>query len=159
MTRVEILGALRRTPARIAELTRGLSADQLTRRPEAGEWSVAETLSHLLLGERDLILPRFERMLREDHAVFPSSTPTRTGFAADPVPGDVPADLAAFRAVRVATLRLLEALGDAEWQRRATTPTRGTLTLEAYARYLAEHDTEHLRQLARTRDAITGAAP
>ena len=159
MTRVEILGALRRTPARVAALAHGLSPHQLAQRPEAGEWSVAETLSHLLLGERDVILPRFERMLREDHPVFSSSAPTRTGFAADPVPGDVATDLAAFRVVRAETLRLLDPLGDADWQRVGTTPTRGTLTLEAYARYLAEHDAEHLHQLAATRAAVAPVTP
>jgi hypothetical protein len=35
-----------------------------------------------------------------------------------------------------------------------TTPTRGTLTIEAYARYLAEHDLEHLAQLEKLRALI-----
>jgi hypothetical protein len=40
--------------------------------------------------------------------------------------------------------------------RIGTTPTRGTLTSDAYARYLAEHDLDHLAQLEATRVVIAG---
>jgi len=51
-------------------------------------------------------------------------------------------------------VEFLEALKDSDWQRTGTTPTRGTLTIEAYARYLAEHDLEHLAQLETTRAVV-----
>ncbi len=115
---------------------------------------MGEILNHLLLGERDVILPRLKRMLLEEAPVFPSSASTRTGFAADPQVSDFVADLAAFRQVREETLRFLQGLKSVDWQRSGTTPTRGTLTIEAYARYLAEHDREHLAQLEATRALV-----
>lgn len=154
MTRSEILRILRSTPDRVMELTRGLSAPHLTRQPKQGEWSVTEILNHLLLGERDVILPRFKRILHENRPVFPSSLVSRTGFAAAPIPSDFHTDLAVFRRIRDKTVNFLETLDERGWQRTGTTPTRGTLTLEAYARYLAEHDLEHLRQLEATRVAM-----
>jgi hypothetical protein len=153
MTREEILSTLGATPDRFAQAARGLSTAQLARRPAEREWSIAEILNHLLVGERDVILPRFERMLTEDRPTFPSSAPTRAGFAAPPAPGDFGEELAAFRRVRSRTVALLSGLREPEWSRIGTTPTRGTLTLEGYARYLAEHDLEHLAQLDATRAA------
>ena len=154
MTREALLETLRATPHRVGELARGLSPDQIARRPRAGEWSMSEILNHLLVGERDVILPRVRLMLVREAPVFPSSASSRTGFAADPVSRDFAVDLAAFRRVREETLALLGRLTDGEWQRVGTTPTRGTLTIEAYARYLADHDTEHLAQLEATRASL-----
>jgi hypothetical protein len=156
MTRHELLETLGATPDRVASLAHGLSATRLTRRPREGEWSMAEILNHLLVGERDVILLRLQRMLREDAPKFPSSAGSRTGFAAEPAPRDFGGNLAAFRQVRSRTIAFLKDLGARDWQRIGTTPTRGTLTIEAYARYLAEHDLEHLTQLEATRAVIAG---
>jgi hypothetical protein len=149
-----LLQRLSATPDRVAELTRGLSPGQLTRRPAEGEWSVGEIVNHLFVGERDVIFPRLKRMLLEESPSFPSSVSSRAGFAAAPESRNFAADLAAFRKVREETLALLETLADSDWQRTGTTPTRGTLTIEAYGRYLAEHDAEHLVQLETTRHRL-----
>lgn len=154
MTRGELLQSLSGTPARVSELARGLSPSQLARRPREGEWSIGEILNHLLVGERDVIFPRLKRMLLEEAPVFPSSASSRTGFAAVPETRDVVADLLAFRRVRGETLAFLEGLKDSDWRRTGTTPTRGALTIEAYARYLAEHDAEHLLQLETARGVV-----
>lgn len=156
MTHHELLETLGITPDRVESLARGLSAARLTRRPREGEWSMAEILNHLLVGERDVILPRLQRMRLEDAPKFPSSATSRTGFAAEPAQRDFREDLAAFRRVRSQTIAFLKSLGPRDWQRIGTTPTRGTLTIEAYARYLAEHDLEHLAQFEATRAVIAG---
>lgn len=115
---------------------------------------MGEILNHLRVGERDVILPRLKRMLLEAAPIFPSSASSRTGFAAEPETRDFASDLIAFRSVRDHTLAFLEALKDVDWRRIGTTPTRGTLTIEAYACYLAEHDREHLAQLEATRALV-----
>ncbi len=67
---------------------------------------------------------------------------------ADPAPtDDFTLDLATLRALRAQTVTVLEALADAGWERVGTSPTRGTLTIEGWARYAANHDLEHLAQL------------
>jgi hypothetical protein len=35
------------TPARLADLTKGLTADQLLTHPEPGKWSARDVLAHL----------------------------------------------------------------------------------------------------------------
>ncbi|MFQ5897091.1 MAG: DinB family protein [Candidatus Methylomirabilia bacterium] len=132
VSRHELLRILRATPDRVVDLARGLSPNQLARRPSEGEW---------------------KRMLFEEAAVFPSSASSRTGLGAEPTAHDFHAHLAAFRRVREETLAFLEALNDSDWRRTGTTPIRGTLTIQAYAHYLAEHDLEHLAQLESTHAA------
>lgn len=115
---------------------------------------MSEIVRHLLLGERDVILPRLCRMREEDAPVFLSSLVDQTGFAGEPVPSDFDADLRGFRMVREETLAFLRTLAEHDWRRLGTTPTRGTLSIEEYAAYLANHDLEHLDQLERTRRVV-----
>jgi DinB family protein len=154
MTREDILRTLGVTPKRMEELGQGLPQHLLQRRPAAGEWSMGEIVRHLLSGERDVILPRLRRMRQEDGPVFSSSLLEKTGFASEPRPAEFGAGLEQFRAVRQETLALLRGLTEREWRQTGTTPTRGTLTIEAYAEYLANHDLEHLDQLQRSREAV-----
>ena len=154
MTPQEILQPLQLTPDKVNELAHGLSPSQLARGPREGEWSMNQIVNHLLVGERDVILPRLKRMLRDDAPVFPSSASSRSRGAAGAVPDDFDAALVAFRRVREETLGFLRSLKDLDWQRFGTTPTRDRITIEAYARYLAEHDLEHLAQLRVTRDVV-----
>ena len=152
--RAQALRTLSATPGQIESLAHGLSSGQLRQRPAEREWSMSEIVRHLLLGERDVILPRLCRMREEDAPVFLSSLVDRTGFAGDPVPGDFDADLRGFRMVREETLAFLRTLAEHDWRRLGTTPTRGTLSIEEYVAYLANHDLEHLDQLERTRRVV-----
>jgi DinB superfamily len=100
VSHTRLLTMLRATPEQAAETVRGLTSAQAQRRPIPNEWSCVEMLDHLLVGERDVILPRLRRMRAEDHPVFPSSAATRTGFAATPRVGELHERLDGFRAVR-----------------------------------------------------------
>src|SRR5437879_13266506 len=82
MTHHELLETLGGTPDRVESLAHGLSPTRLTRPPREGEWSMTEILTHLLLGERDVIFNRLKRMLLEGAPTFPSSATSRTAFAA-----------------------------------------------------------------------------
>jgi len=156
MTREKALRILGATPQRLRDLVHDLSPAQLGRQPADGEWTISEIVNHLLLGERDVILPRLRRMREEDAPSFPSSLDDRTGFAAAPIADEAGWDVERFRLVRHETLAFLRALEEADWHRRGTTPTRGTLTIEAYVEYLAAHDVEHLAHLQQLRARVTG---
>ena len=90
------------------------------------------------------------RMRTEEGPVFHSSLNDKTGFAAAPSTEHADTDLERFATARAATLSFLEGLNDQDWHRIGTTPTRGTLSIQLYAEYLARHDLEHLAQLAET---------
>ncbi|SRR6266508_1431055 len=137
MKKAQTIRILSATPAQIESLAQGLSSDQLRQTPAAHEWSISEIVRHLLLGERDVVLPRLRRMREENAPVFQSSLVDQTGFAGDPIPDGFDIDLRAFRIVRGETLAFLRTLTEHDWQRLGTTPTRGTLSIEEYTAYLA----------------------
>jgi hypothetical protein len=125
----------------LRELTADVSAEQGVRAPAAGEWSIVEVVRHLVEGDRDKFLPRLRRMVAETRPVFEPTAPD---------PGDA-SDLAtlvgAFDAARAQAARILQGLDAAGWRREGVSPSRGALTVEAYALSTDRHDTEHLRQI------------
>lgn len=118
----------------LAELAAGLAAieaivdacppDQLDRPPRPGEWSVRETLEHLVAAE-DLLATRIPRLLDEDDPelvataawVLPASD---EATAATNEPAE--ALLVRLRQMRLATIARLRAMPDAAWERAGRHP-------------------------------------
>lgn len=108
---------------------------------------MAEIIGHLVLTEEKVLLPRFRRMVVEDFPTFESSE----GLADNPAPASFAAEIGRFRELRVEILALLDSLSEADWQRQGRRPSRpDPVTIETYARYAAEHDLDHLKQLEAT---------
>ncbi len=143
----ELVAALRATPARVAELARGLDAERLRRRPTEGEWSMKEVMAHLRDLERDLFLPRLRRILEEERPRFESFDPEAWARSRDHREGSFEADLEEFTAARARTLAFLEALPDSAVARVGLSGHFGPVTLAQYATHIADHDLEHLGQL------------
>jgi uncharacterized damage-inducible protein DinB len=120
--------------------------------PRPGEWSIAEVVRHLLEGDRDTFLPRLRRMLAESRPVF-EKTPRTEGDRAD-----LATLLDAFASARRQAVTLLAKLDDAGWRREGVSPSRGAVSVEAYATTMDAHDTEHLRQIQDVR-ATLGLVP
>jgi hypothetical protein len=55
--------------------------------------------------------------------------------------------VAALASAREQVMKILRGLDAAGWLRQGVSPSRGALTVEAYARSTDAHDTEHLRQI------------
>ncbi|MEX2147025.1 MAG: DinB family protein [Candidatus Rokuibacteriota bacterium] len=146
--RALVLASLRATPRMLREMSRDCTAGQAWTPPKAGEWSIAEVVRHLVEGDRDTFLPRLRRMLAETRPVFDRTRPApETGT-------DLHALLLAFETARGQALTLLDGLDEAGWQRAGVSPSRGALTVQAYAHTMAEHDTEHLQQIQDVREAL-----
>lgn len=142
-----VVPCLRATPG----LLRAMAADAGARAwtpPAPGEWSIAEVVRHLVHGDRDTFLPRLRRMLAEDRPVFDTRGPR------DDDPRDLALLLDRFAAARADVLALLAGLDGPGWRREGVSPSRGPVTVEAYARTMAEHDREHLRQIQDVRGAL-----
>jgi uncharacterized damage-inducible protein DinB len=132
----------------LREMARDCTAEQAWTPPKAGEWSIGAVVRHLVEGDRDTFLPRLRRMLAETQPVFDRTRPAPdTGT-------DLPALLHAFETARGQALALLDGLDEAGWQRAGVSPSRGALTVHAYAATMAEHDTEHLQQIQDVRKAL-----
>jgi hypothetical protein len=146
--RDRVLALLSVTPAMLREMTRDGASEQMWTPPKPGEWSIGEVVRHLVEGDRDTFLPRLRRMLAERRPVFEGRR-TAEGDRAD-----LATLLDAFADARRQALTLLGRLDDAGWQRDGVSPSRGALTVETYARTMAEHDTEHLRQIHDVRETL-----
>jgi len=168
------LARLAGTADELTEAIRNRSAAQLTRRPDATNWSATEIICHLRDVE-ELFRTRF-------HTILALDDPTILTFSAEPaalaswgIAGAVghPLDpdrwakerqyarsdphqaLAAFGRHRTETGVLLDSLTDAQWLRGGIHLRLGRLTLGDWVASLAAHDDNHLAQLER---AIHGRA-
>ncbi len=146
-----VVARLTATPTLLGEMARDAGAAAWTP-PKPGEWSIGEVVRHLVEGDRDTFLPRLRRMLAEPRPVFDR------GRRAEGDGADLATLLDAFAAARTQAVGLLGALDDAGWRREGVSPSRGAVSVEAYARTMDAHDTEHLRQIQDVR-ATLGLTP
>lgn len=152
----------------LAQLEAGLAAleaivaacprDALDRPPQAGEWSVRETLRHLVAAE-ELLSARIPRMLEEDNPEL-VATAAWVLPTSDEAAGS--SDLAApelldrLRSMRATTVARLRTIPDAAWRRPGRHPEWGAVTVASQAGYFARHLWSHLAQV---RAAAEGRVP
>jgi carbonic anhydrase/acetyltransferase-like protein (isoleucine patch superfamily) len=116
--------------------------------PGPGRWSALEVLCHLRDTDREVLVPRLERMLREDLPEIPfadlSAWPAERRYCAE----TARAVLAAWRDARRTLVARLTPLGPAEWDRVGIHSRRGYFPLGAMVRDWVEHDLGHLHQMS-----------
>ena len=158
----EIMAILPATVPRLASLTDGLSDAQLVARPEPAEWSATELLAHIRAAQ-DVLGANIIRILREDRPSWrrlsPRERQRKGGYNDSPF---APA-FDAFATGRAALLAVLEPVPAEAWDRVAIVIVGPGRTLEQTTRFfgdwLAGHEREHLEQLERTIDVVTGRGP
>ena len=158
ITPTEALTGLADGLAALEAIVEACPPDALDRPPRPGEWSVRETLQHLVAAE-GLLATRIPRLLDEDGPelaaaaawVLPASDEATTAT-------DEPADalLARLRAMRLASITRLRAIPDAAWDRPGHHPEWGAVTVCSQAGYFARHLWSHLAQV---RAAAEGRVP
>jgi hypothetical protein len=146
--RAVIVASLRVTPRMLREMTRDCTAADVTTPPKPGEWAIVDVVRHLVEGDRDTLLPRLRRMLAEPRPVFA----TRPRLEHDH--SDLAILLDVFERARADVVRILGTIDDAGWHREGVSPSRGPLSVEAYAASTAAHDTEHLQQIQDVRASL-----
>jgi len=149
MTERELLTAeLAANGAMLKELTADVPSADAATPPAPGEWGVSDVVRHLVEGDRDKFLPRVRRILVETAPVFATVVPTAGDTS------DLRTLVAAYASAREQVVKILSRLEPAQWGRTGVTPSRGPLSIEAYARSTRKHDTEHLRQIQAIRQAL-----
>src|SRR3990170_2694517 len=132
MDRADIVAALRALPDQVEELLRGLSDDQLRRRPAPSEWSLLELCCHLR-DAAEIEGLRIRRLVEEDE---PSIEPyDQEALARERnYQGDDPRRaLTALRAFWGGLAYQLERLSEAQWQRAGIHPEQGRVTVATRA--------------------------
>jgi len=154
LTIEQVLLVLAETPARIADLTTGLSPALLREALGPGEWSANEVLAHLraCADVRGDCIPA---ILAEDRPALRAIDPRTWIKQTNYLELEFRPSLRAFAEQRSALLAILETLPRGDWSRTVTVTGAGRV-LERdvlfYGRWLAGHERPHIRQIARIAD-------
>jgi len=156
LTIEQLLARLAAGPARIAELTAGLSPAQLRTVPSHDAWSAVDVLAHLR-SCADVWGGCIATILAEDHPTFRAVNPTTWIKQTDYPSLAFRPSFDAYAAQRAELLAVLEPLPPEAWSRGARVTGAGrTLerTVFSYAQWLANHERSHFRQIGRIADAL-----
>ena len=140
------LEVLRAGPALAAGALVAVGVERFRQPGPASGWSALEVCCHVRDCDREVLVPRVDRILAEE---FPAIADVQvSGWAEsrnwrDEEPA---AAIVAWREVRAAALRRLEPLGPQHWQRPLIHSVRGAQTLADVVRYWTDHDLSHRRQ-------------
>ena len=145
-----VMAALRAGPARVEAALAGREDAALARPPAPEEWSVRETMEHLLYAE-ELLAERLRRLLSEEdpdlaaRAVWAETPASDEGSMRSGEPASVL--FARYRATRDGSLAQLARIAEAEWARAGRHAEWGRVTVLSQAAYFARHEASHLAQL------------
>lgn len=141
------LAVLRATPAALHTLCRQLSPELWNIRPQLTEWCQAEILCHLRDVEREVNLPRLQRVIQENNPFISGQDTDPWAEQRQYICQDGRKALADFTSARLAVLEMLSALDAEDWQRPARHTIFGPTDLKEIASIIAAHDRLHLRQV------------
>jgi hypothetical protein len=146
----DTVAVLRRTPASLDALLRGLP-NIWTRRSEGNEtWSAFDIVGHLVIGERTDWMPRLRRILEngETRAFDPFDRFAQERESKDKSLEQLLDEFASLRTENLAALQALN-LQQEDFSRRGKHPRLGVVTLSQLLATWAVHDLTHLHQLSR----------
>jgi hypothetical protein len=147
----DLVTQLTEQPEAIAALTAGLPRARLHRSPSRDEWSVNDVLAHLRSCS-DMWGKYIATILAEDRPTIRAMNPTTWIKSTNYLELEFAPSLRAFRKQRAELLALLRPLPKAGWSRSATVTGAGKpreRTVLDYARWLANHERSHVKQIAR----------
>jgi len=155
LTTEQVLTVLSETPRRIATLTAGLEPAQLHTTPNDG-WSANDVLAHLRACA-DVWGSCIVAIIAQDTPTLRAVNPRTWIRKTDYLEQEFQPSLHAFTAQRTGLLAVLEPLADEGWSRTVTVTGAGKIlerTVLYYARWLAGHERQHVKQLERMLNMI-----
>jgi FMN phosphatase YigB (HAD superfamily) len=142
-----LLALLRATPAVILHWIERYPLASWRVRPYPEEWCALEVLAHLRDVEKEVTLPRLERILHQENPFLPSQDTDRWAEERRYREQERSTVLQDYLEARLELLQKLEALTPDQWQRPARHSIFGPLTLQGWINLIAEHDRQHLSQM------------
>jgi hypothetical protein len=156
LTIEQVLTLLAEAPPRIAALAAGLTPAQLRAVPNPDEWSANDVLAHLRACA-DIWGNCIMAIIAEDRptlrAVNPRTWIEKTNYREQ----EFQPALRAFARQRTDLLAVLKPLAHEDWSRAATVTGAGKVlerTVLSYARWLADHERPHLKQIKRIANTL-----
>ena len=153
---VRPLTALRAAPARLARAVRRVPRRLWTRRPARGEWSVSEVLSHLADAEIALAF-RIRKIAAEPRSLLVAWDQDRWAEGGRYRRTPLREALATFRTLRPSNLAYVARLSAAQRRQYGRHPEYGRLSIPQMLAHWADHDLNHLAQIAATHRRLAAA--
>jgi len=153
---IETLSA---TPSRAAELTRGLSEEQLSRRVNPEFFSLRESVLHLRDIDVEGYEPRIRRILSEETPVLPDVKGAQLAIDRKYNEQAVAPALADLTRSRAASIERLESCNEADLERTAEMEGSGAVTLRRLLEMWMQHDADHLNDMVQLRRAVEENVP
>ena len=144
-----MLVILRTTPAALQYACQGKGHAELAARPAEGEWSAGEVLCHLRDVEREVFLPRVQKVTQEDNPFLSGRDTDRWAEERRYSEQDGLRALEDFTQTRLVQLALLEGLKPEDWSLGARHAIFGPTRLHELVNINAGHDRLHIRQVYR----------
>lgn len=132
----------------LAGLTRGVSDEDLRRRPEPGKWSIAEILAHLA-DDEIVTCWRYRQMIESPGCALAGFDQDAWATMGRYTASNPAESLRLFQLLREANLRLLQGLAPAQWDCWGVHAERGRISVRDLARHMAGHDMNHIDQIRR----------
>ena len=154
MTKEELRRRLDETRKQLLDAISQLTEEQMYRRVETGEWSVAEILAHLPNAERWLRSQAEAVRQREGARIRFLSEQERqesAGQAHRMVPPQIIHDLIG---ARWQTTKFLDSLTAAELDKAGVHSQIGAMTIAAIIEVIGRHEGDHTRQVLRLRQKM-----
>jgi hypothetical protein len=140
-------------PARVAELVRDLSTEQLTTMYLPGEWTIAQNVHHLVDSHMNSYV-RCKLIATEHNPPLKPYDEHAWAQFPDASTADLSASLALLANLHVRWVMFWRSLPDDAWQRTGVHAVDGTLTLEQQLQNYVAHGRAHLEQIGRVRAAM-----
>jgi uncharacterized damage-inducible protein DinB len=149
----EPLSVIAATPAKLAEMVKGISDAEARFTPAPGKWSIRQQVAHLVDAEYAMSM-RMRWAAAEPGKAIVAFDQDKWAAAAKYDQTPLELSLATFTAARHWTLALLRGLGPAQWEGFVVHEERGKETLPHLVKMMAGHDRNHLRQIAELSQAF-----
>jgi hypothetical protein len=136
----------RETPELLAQAIKGVSDDNLRRRPAPDKWSVNELLAHFAEAEMGAFW-RYRQMIEHNGCPLPSYDQELWSTLGDYPSQDPNDSLQLFTLLRRANLGMLGRLTPEQWKSYGVHTERGEMSVRDLALQIAGHDVNHLQQV------------
>ena len=141
-----LLAVLKSTPAAFDTLSLGLTDRQWQERPAENEWSLTEIFCHLRDVDREVNIPRLNKLLQEENPFLPGINTDPWAEERDYLHQDGRAALREFIDGRATLIERLESLSETDWQRQVRHAIFGPTSLKELISFTVTHDRSHVQQ-------------
>lgn len=142
------IAEIRHFPEVLASAVSGLNPKQLINRSLPEEWTVAQTVHHLVDSHMNSYI-RCKLMVTEEHPTLKPYDEAKWAQFADAQAADLSASLAILSGLHQRWATFWENLPAETWARTGYHPESGIVSLDDQLRLYVEHGRNHLEQLRR----------